>query len=414
MLAAVLFCVYFFFQREPLNIMPFGDIRAVIFGKDLRWLRFLAVTPLIFFVVRLIDLLTFDVVMRRGERVVAPQILRAITSVALYCIFFGWAISIVFHYAITGWLALPTVLAAIVGLALQDTLGNLASGISLHIEDSYEVGDVLRSGDFIGTVESISWRATRIRTFNNTIAILPNSQIARDRIEVFPRANLNGRILSFGVDYHVPPAVVIPVLTQAAAHVDGVAREIPCFSRVAAYGDSAVTYDIKYYTYDFANRDRIDAEIRKAVWYALQRNDISIAFPIRSYQPYTPPKAEHLEIPVDEIRARLEGVGLLAPLSPEAHADVGAAIRVHYYAKGETILRRGAAGDSMFVIHKGLVSIRISDDHGVPPREIAQLGPGEVFGEMALLTGEARAADAVALTDTAALEIAKGALQFGL
>ena len=79
------------------------------------------------------------------------------------------------------------------------------------------------------------------------------------------------------------PAMVIDVLQRAASHVDGVDREMPCFARVASFGDSSVTYEVKYFARDFMQRDRIDADIRKAVWYALRRNDISIPFPVRAF-----------------------------------------------------------------------------------------------------------------------------------
>lgn len=390
---------------------PYGDIRAAVFGQDQRWLLFIAFTALIFFVVRLFDIFAFDFVMGRRQQVVAPQILRAITSIALYCLLIGWGVSVIFHYSITGWLAGTTVLAAVLGLALQETLGNLFSGIALHLEDTFAIGDVLHSGDFIGVVESVSWRSTKIRTFDNNVVVLPNSILGRERIEIYPRNNLNARTLKVGVDYHVPPAQVIAVLTQAASHVEGVSRDRPCFARVGAFADSAVTYEVKYFTRDYAARDRIDAEIRKAVWYALQRNDISIAFPIRAYQPYTPPKAESHDVSREEVLARLHAVDVLAPLSDSAHANVAEAAHIHFYAKGETILRRGTAGDSMFIIHQGTVSVRVNAGNGAPVQEVAQLGPGEVFGEMALLTGEARTADIVALTDTIAFEVSKTALQ---
>jgi small-conductance mechanosensitive channel/CRP-like cAMP-binding protein len=392
-------------------VHPYGDIRSVVFGKDLRWLLFVAITPLIFFGVRLLDTIAFDFVVSRRSSIVAPQLLRAITSIALYCLLFGWSISAIFHYSITGWLALPTVLAAVIGLALQDTLGNLAAGIALHLEDSFDIGDVLHSGDLIGVVEGVSWRATTVRSFDNSLVILPNALISRERLEVFPRGNLNGRVLKIGVDYHVPPATVIATLTQAVAHVDGVARELPCIARVGAFADSAVVYDVKYYTHDYAARDRIDAEIRKAIWYALQRNDISIAFPIRAYQTYTPPKAEHHDISRPDLLAHLEEVDILAPLDAAARERVADAARVHYFAKGETIIKRGAAGDSMFVVHTGKVSVRVPEATSSLMTEVAVLGPGNVFGEMALLTGEVRTADVAALVDTTAFEIAKEALQ---
>jgi CRP-like cAMP-binding protein len=349
--------------------------------------------------------------MGRRQQVVAPQLLRAITSIALYCLLFGWGISVIFHYSITGWLAGTTVLAAVLGLALQETLGNLFSGIALHLEDTFAIGDIVHSGEFMGVVESVSWRSTKVRTFDNNVVVLPNSILGRERLEIFPRNNLNARILKVGVDYHVPPAQVIAVLTQAASHVEGVSRERPCFARVGAFADSSVVYEIKYFTREYAARDRIDAEIRKAVWYALQRNDISIAFPIRAYQPYMPPKAESHDVSREEVLGRLRAVDLLAPLSEMAQSDVAEAANIHFYAKGETILRRGTAGNSMFIIHEGTVSVRVNAGNGAPVQEVARLGPGEVFGEMALLTGEARTADIVALTDTIAFEIAKVALQ---
>src|SRR5205085_5789289 len=109
---------------------------------------------------------------------------------------------------ITALLATGTVVAAVLGLALQETLGNLFAGIALHLEDSFEIGDVIKSGDFIGVVEGVRWRGTRIRTFNNNFVIIPNSSLAREKLEIFPSQNLNARVLPISVDYHIPPAHV--------------------------------------------------------------------------------------------------------------------------------------------------------------------------------------------------------------
>lgn len=409
--SAVLFAVYWFFSQEPLTVKPYGDIREIVFGKHLRGLLFAACVPLIFLVVRIFDTIAFDILISKRRRVAAPQLLRDIVAIVLYFLLFSWAVSAVFRYSLTKWLTATTVIAAVLALALQETLGNLFSGIALHLEDSFEVGDVVRSGDHIGVVEGVSWRATRVRTFNNHIVILPNSVLARERIEVFPRENLNARVLTIGVDYHVPPATVINILTQAASHVEGVARDLPCFARVGSFGDSSVVYEIKYFTRDYSARDRIDADIRKAVWYAMRRNNISIPFPIRAYQPYTPPKTDHHhQLTRDELLTRLMDVDLLSPLSDEAHGRLADSATVHFYSRGEAVLRAGAAGHSMFVVHDGTVSVRLADDSPTGWHEVAQLDEGSFFGEMALLTGEARTAHVVALTDVTAIEIGKSAL----
>lgn len=366
----------------------------------------------VIFGVRVLDVLIFDLIMRRRENLLAPQLLRQILAIVLYVVTIALASNQWLGVSVVSALTSVTILAAILGLALQDTLGNLFAGIALHMEGGFEVGDVLHSGDFLGVVEQVSWRATRIRASGNQLVVLPNSVIARERLEVFPRNNVNGRVLHIGVDYNVPPSTVIGILMQAASHIDGVAREVPVIARVGAYSDSAVVYDIKYFTRDYALRDRIDAEIRKAVWYALRRNDISFATPIRAYQQYMPPAAATDDtLSTDEVHALLQKVDVLSPLPEGARDAIAGAAKVHFYSRGEAVLRSGAAGDSMFVIHSGSVSVRLPDDSPRGWDEVTELGPGSVVGEMALLTGETRTADVVATSDVVAVEIGKESLQ---
>ena len=393
-------------RKKAIAVNGLDDLRPTILEVS----RFLALAALIIFVVRLVDAVVFDLIMRRRRDVVAPQLLRQMVSIAVYLLLFASALKTFFDYDVRTALTTGAVLAAVIGLALQDTLGNLFGGIAMHMEGGFNVGDVLHSGEYVGVVESVSWRATRIRGFNNQAIVLPNSVIARERLEVFPRGRLTARVLPVSVDYNIPPATVIGILSQAAAHVDGVARDLPCFARVASFADSAVIYEIKYHTRDYSERDRMDADIRKAVWYALHRNKIAFATPIRAYQQYMPPDVQHA-ISADDVRARLSEVDVLSPLSEDGRATIAAATRIHFYSKGETILRHGAAGDSMFVVHAGTASVRLPDDSPEGWHEVAQLGPGTVFGEMALLTGETRTADVIALTDVTALEIGKDSLQ---
>jgi len=389
---------------------PFRNRSLLVGGIDIEpYLEFAAYAALIFFAVRLIDVVIFDIAVARRRDVAAPQLLRGIVSLVLYIILFASAVHAAFDVEVSKYLAGTAVIAAVLALALQETLGNLFAGIALHMEDTYEIGDVIHSGDYVGVVEGVSWRATRIRGFSNQRIVLPNSLIARERIEVFPRNNLNGRTISIGIDYNVAPANVIGILTQVAAHVDGVARELPCFARVAGFGDSAVNYEVKYFTRDYSARDRIDADIRKAVWYALRRNNIAIPFPIRAFQAYNPPTGEQLT--PEETFRHLREVDILDPLSDQALQSIAAAVKVHFYSKGEAILRHGTAGESMFVVHSGKVIVRLPDDSMTGWHQVAELGPGSFFGEMALLTGEMRAADVVAMTDVVALEIGKDSLQ---
>jgi small-conductance mechanosensitive channel len=398
LLAVALFGVYRFVKIHAAFVTGLG----VHHEQVERVLLFVTCLALIFFLVRAVDLVAFDVLVRRRRKVRAPVLLREIVSIALFLILMAWAISSVFEYQVTAFLATGTVLAAVLGLALQETLGNLFAGIALHLEESFHPGDVIRSGDYMGIVEAVRWRGTRMRTFNNNVVIVPNSMLARDRLEVFPRRSLNGRVLQIGIDCHVPPATVIAVLVQAASNVEGVEHEIPCIARIGAFGESAIVYEIKYYTADYSTRDRIDADIRRAVWYALRRNGIPIPFPIRTVQRYEAPAVRQPEHA--QFLDRMAAIDFLSPLSPEELSVIAEAARIHTYGKGETILSHGTDGDSMFVVHEGTVCVRVDED------EVARLSPGDFFGEMALLTGERRTADVIAVTDVVAMEIAKDAL----
>jgi NTE family protein len=82
-------------------------------------------------------------------------------------------------------------------------------------------------------------------------------------------------------------------------------------------------------------------------------------------------------------------------------------IERRHYAAGQTILQRGEAGDSLYVIDTGLVCVTIPGRDGVES-VVAQLGPGQIFGEMSILTGRPRSAEVRALvaTDVSVLPVA--------
>jgi branched-chain amino acid transport system substrate-binding protein len=68
------------------------------------------------------------------------------------------------------------------------------------------------------------------------------------------------------------------------------------------------------------------------------------------------------------------------------------------YASNEPIVRQSESGDSMFFVRNGEVKVML-EKHGLV-KEVARIGPGNYFGEMALLTGESRTATVIAITDT--------------
>lgn len=406
--ALALAALYWVVRSTPIDVGRFGDVRSLLFGgPELKLLKFLVAIPLVILAVNLIDALLFEVFLQRrtGER--APTLLRQLISLALYLLLLIGVIHLILEYRVTGLLLGGTVVAAVLGLALQDTLGNLFAGMSIHVERTFKVGDLIRSGDQTGVVEWASWRATKLRTFNNNVVVVPNALLAREKLEVFPRENLNARLVRVTAGYEYPPKKVIGTLERAVRNLEWIASDLPALARVAEFGESGLVYEVKYWTRSYHLRDTIDAEIRKAIWYAFKRAGIAIALPIRSVAPLrqAPPERASQE----QIARRIAATEVLGPLSAEERERLVGTIHSVTFARGETILTAGEVGDSMYVIEEGSVSVRRPDTAG--GAEIARLGAGEMFGEMGLLTGEGRGATVVAVSDVVVLEIDKEALQ---
>ncbi len=110
-----------------------------------------------------------------------------------------------------------------------------------------------------------------------------------------------------------------------------------------------------------------------------------------------------------EISERLSAVDIFAPLSVEEIENLAAAAVRHIFAPGEFVIRAGDQGASMFVLHRGRVTVQVDEDGEA--RTVAVLGEGAFFGEMALFTGEPRTADIVALEETEVLEIGRAAMK---
>ena len=95
---------------------------------------------------------------------------------------------------------------------------------------------------------------------------------------------------------------------------------------------------------------------------------------------------------------------LFAELNAQEVMDVLRVARLVQFEAGEYLCRMNEPGDGMFVIEQGVVSVRSVDESGQMV-EIAKLGEGEVIGELALVDGQPRSADVLALTALKAYRI---------
>ena len=128
-------------------------------------------------------------------------------------LFIGFGLFIfVQGYSITGLYISTGAVAAFVAFAMQQTLGDLFSGIALSIEHPFKLGERIRLADGSeGKVIDINWRATRLLAWDNSTLVIPNSQLAKQGI-----TNLHGSDHAYAPWYEVRiPAEVDPRLAQA-------------------------------------------------------------------------------------------------------------------------------------------------------------------------------------------------------
>ncbi|HBB98399.1 MAG TPA: hypothetical protein DC054_23705 [Blastocatellia bacterium] len=364
-----------------------------------------------YLVARAVNAALFDFVFRFRRRQEAPTLVRNIFTLLAFTILFVLVFKYVyFDYDLGALFTTSALFGVIIGLALQDTLGNFFAGISLHADRPFQVGDVIvvTQQKLTGVVESITWRAIKVRTFQNHIVLVSNSLAAREAIEVAPRDNLNARLVFFSTIYTDSPAKTIHVVRESVRDADNVSNKITPIVRIRGLGDSSIDWEIKYWLDDYAKYNDTDALVRQRVWYALRRNGLTFAFPTRTLHlernvPVRPITAE------DQIADRLSAVDVFSPLSTDELRQLAKATAGHVFAPGETLIRAGDEGSSMFVVHNGRVAVQISDPGG--PRTVAELTEGNFFGEMALFTGEPRTANVVAIEETEVLEIGHAAMK---
>jgi small-conductance mechanosensitive channel/CRP-like cAMP-binding protein len=408
LVALILFALVYYLLLPALTAGLNAD-SAKLIGRLVRVALWLSIIVL---AIRVGSALVFELLPRVRRVRETPRFVQDIFALIAYILLTALVLKSIFpDLSLGALLSGSALLGVILGLALQETLGNLFAGLSLQADRPFELGDVITVGAFSGVVESITWRAVKIRTFTNHVVLLGNAQIAKESIHVCPRENRNARLVFFNAVYTDSPVKVIHVVREAVREAENVSQSITPIVRIRNLGDFAVDYEVKYWLVDYAKHNDSDALVRQLIWYAFRRAGLSFAYPTQML--YLDRPARHTEksraTRLDRLTERLSAVDIFSPLTQEELARLASAAGSHTYAPGESIIRAGEAGDSMFVVNRGGVEVRISDNGR--PVTVASLGEGDFFGEMALLTGQPRAANVIAVEETEVLEIGHDALK---
>jgi len=345
------------------------------------WLRVLSVLVLSFAVVIGSGLVLFDLVLGRRE---LPRILRDLVHGVAYLITAAVVLARS-EVDVTKVFTASVLTTAVIGLALQETLGNIMAGLALQLERDFEIGDWIKIDDKItGRIREVRWRATTLATKNGDLILVPNGLMARAVLTNFSRPSTAHRQwIYIRLHFRHPPAQVREVVLEAIASVSGIRVDPAPECMLWEFKDDSVCYACRYWIDDFQADDRLDSEVRSLLWYALHRAGMEFPYPSLNVN-MTEMNEDRLQRKLDEDYARrvdaLSKVDVFRALDAEKVDRLARRLRLVIFGPGEVVLRQGDPGDSLYVIRSGKVVVRV--DLPGAPREVATLAEGQFFGEM--------------------------------
>ena len=359
---------------------------------------------------KLVDRIFFDMLAQSRKKAPVPLLVRDLGRWSLSLMALVIIVRSFFPDVNLSVLAVSSLVAGyIVGNATQDTLGNLVAGLALNTEPPFQIGDWVLVGGHTGIVVDTTWRATTLRTKGDDYIVIPNASIAREPITNYSRpTRCHGCYCNIGTDYDSPPNVVRETILSTLAGIPDVVKTPVPEVQLMSYGDCAINFRIKFFIEDFARLDPVQSLVMDRLWYAFKRSGISIPFPIRDVRMRDLAADGRAEQDAQRkaVIDLFNGVSLFDSLSNMEHESLADVAHAVPFAVGEELCRQNESGDSFYIIRKGRVAVSVSGVDGKPV-PVAGLERGAFFGEMSLLTGEARSATVTAETDVEVLVVSK-------
>jgi small-conductance mechanosensitive channel/CRP-like cAMP-binding protein len=393
--------------------LPFGLLAvtaswlALVEGIDLEGTFWASAAETAFLVVlgylagRVLVLLVFDWMLVRRMGLPVPHLARDVASLVIQLAVIGTVLKVVLNIELTALFATSAVITVIIGLSLQQTLGNLLAGIAVAWEGRLKPGDWVRVGDMTGEVTEPGWRSIVLQTVLDERVVIPNAKLTEERITLLGSGrNPVALEVSLSVSYSVPPDAVQRVLMEVLRGLpDGVAEPAPeVLTRELA--DNGILYVCRVWTRTPWRDSRLRSNLLTRAYSALTREGMEIPFPQRTVHMASPAK------PVDRtavIQGALERCDLFRGLPGEAVASVAGDSRLLRFAPGEPVVREGDGSNAMYAIVSGEADV--SQRGAGADAVVGRLAAGQAFGEVAFLTGRPRAATIRAVGPLSVVEI---------
>ena len=367
--------------------------------------------------VKLLAFLLLDPLLRH-RKTATPGFARDLIVAVLYFAAGAWILRKVVGMDPTALLSSGAIAAAVIGLSLQETLGNLFAGISMHLDSAFQVGDWLeitgnlRGGagrdTFIGEVESMTWRTVQLRTENGDMDIFPNRVIAQAVVtNLSVPTGLHRRTAKVVVEPHQDLHIAAARLTRALGGIPHFPHHKPEVV-VHSFDLGGAVFEIRWWSLGYRHGRAGNFLAMRLACTVLPRE----GFPLLGPHGATTLRPKPREMSDAFLKQLLDQLHL-----PQAWAhELKGRILLRHAAPDEGIIREGDPGDSLFAVLEGQLRVvrpeeRREPHAGIYWDTVATLKAGDWFGEASLLTGAPRNATVVAESACELVEIPKAAFE---
>lgn len=313
-------------------------------------------------------------------------------------------VAYVFDLPIRGLLATSGVIAIILGLALQSSLGDVFSGLVLSFSRPYRPDDWVRlDGGTEGRIVEMNWRATHLLTSQQDLAIMPNSAIAKAKIvNLSAPSDIHGMTIGVAIAATAPPAAGIEVIDHAILNSRRILAMPKPWISVKSISADTIAYDVTFFIADLSSSTAAQNELFDLIFRHMAAAGLALAVSAAGAVPSRPTAAA-----TEEERV-LEQSAIFGTLTKEERSALAKKLQRKLHQKGERLLEPGVLLQSLYLVGSGVLSV--TRPEGSRQVEFLRLGPGDHYGEIALLTHTAAVGQITALTPATLYELAKADL----
>ncbi|AZQ53243.1 mechanosensitive ion channel family protein [Burkholderia cenocepacia] len=295
------------------------------------------------------------------------------------------ALGYVLGLPLSGLVATSGAVAVILGLALQNTLNDVFSGLVLNTTQPFRLDDTVSIGELEGRIVESNWRSTKLIDSLGNLVVVPNSAAARATIvNLSEPAGLHGVTLALDLDPAVRPAVAVGALERAAASsLDVLARPAP-IAVVKAFRANAIQYELVCYVDALQKK----TTVRNALYDLAHRHlaAAGVAWrPLAGPVPAPATSSTSQGHPLSRRLLLLRAVELFACVDDDDLAVLADALVSRSFGKGDVIYASNAESRVLTIVESGIAAVFVPGASG--DVEVRRMAPGDAIGQSVVLAG---------------------------